>query len=117
MEEGHCLRAQALSVCARAGAAEVEVRAASLSTLLAMVEAGLGPTLCPLLALTPRALDPLRAAGVRALPFRVPAPSRILGLRWRASSPWAARLAALAPTFTTHADALHRALPPDLRDP
>lgn len=117
MEEGHCFRGQALTVCAGAGAAEVEVRAASLSTLLAMVEAGIGPTLAPLLALDTRTDDALQAAGVRAVRFAEPAPSRQLGLRWRATSPWGARFAALAQAFTAHGASLLARLPPRLVGP
>src|SRR5262249_58990311 len=48
LEDGHCLRDQALAVCKRAGAVEsVEVRATSLPTLVQMVAGGLGVTLLP----------------------------------------------------------------------
>src|SRR5215470_9351198 len=48
LEDGHCLRDQALEVCKRAGAVEsVEVRATSLPTLVQMVAGGLGVTLLP----------------------------------------------------------------------
>src|SRR5262245_50621820 len=45
LEDGHCLRDQALSVCNRGGAVEsMEVRATSLPTLVQMVAGGLGLT-------------------------------------------------------------------------
>src|SRR5436190_1447563 len=48
LEDGHCLRDQALEICKRAGAVEsVEVRATSLPTLVQMVAGGLGVTLLP----------------------------------------------------------------------
>src|SRR5262249_57187725 len=48
LEDGHCLRDQALAVCKRAGAVEaMEVRATSLPTLVQMVAGGLGGTLLP----------------------------------------------------------------------
>src|SRR5262245_20331675 len=84
LEDGHCLRDQALALCEEAGAREAEgVRAASLSTLVQMVAGGLGVTLLPTSALATEARG--RAVAVR--PFRAPAPSRRIGLAWRRSSP------------------------------
>ena len=52
MEDGHCLRDQAIDVCAAAGSPPpTSVAAASVSTLVRMVESGLGPTLLPASAL------------------------------------------------------------------
>jgi LysR family hydrogen peroxide-inducible transcriptional activator len=84
LEDGHCLRDQALAVCDLAGTAPTDLRATSLPTLVQMVAAGLGVTLLP-----------ASAAGVEARPgngittrrFEEPAPSRTVGLVWRASSP------------------------------
>jgi LysR family hydrogen peroxide-inducible transcriptional activator len=115
MEEGHCFRDQALSVCATARATEVDVRAASLTTLLAMVEAGLGPTLAPMMALDPRTCDALLASGVRVRAFLPPCPRRRIGLRWRASSPRGAHFEALASAFKMHAQSLSDRLPATLR--
>ena len=54
LEEGHCLRDQALAVCRLAGAAErTGFRATSLETLRQMVAAGVGVTLLPELAVRP----------------------------------------------------------------
>jgi LysR family hydrogen peroxide-inducible transcriptional activator len=86
LEDGHCLRAQALEVCRRAGAqAPGRIQATSLSTLVQMVANGLGVTLLP-----ERALDvELRKdTGLVARRFAKPAPSRTIGLAWR---PGAAR--------------------------
>jgi len=84
LEDGHCLRDQALAVCEQAGARESEgVRAASLSTLVQMVAGGLGVTLLPSSALATEA----RGRSVAVRPFRAPAPSREIGLAWRRSSP------------------------------
>ena len=48
LEDGHCLRDQALAVCERGGAVEsMEVRATSLPTLVQMVAGGIGVTLLP----------------------------------------------------------------------
>src|SRR5690606_17016366 len=81
LEEGHCLRDQALEVCSLAGAGEKEgFRATSLETLRQMVAAGVGVTLLPMLAVKP----PVPASeNIRLLPFRNPAPSRKLALVWR----------------------------------
>lgn len=82
LEEGHCLRDQALSVCR---IAEVDrmmaLGATSLATLLRMVAGGLGVTLAPTLAVATE-----RDAGLAFLPFEAPAPSRRLVLAVRASS-------------------------------
>jgi LysR family hydrogen peroxide-inducible transcriptional activator len=50
LEEGHCLRDQALEVCTLAGSEEQDFRATSLETPRQMVAAGLGITLLPRLA-------------------------------------------------------------------
>ena len=84
LEDGHCLRAQALDVCRRAGA-EVpgRIQATSLSTLVQMVANGLGVTLLPERAL---AVELRPDTGLVARPFKKPAPTRTLGLAWRPGS-------------------------------
>jgi LysR family hydrogen peroxide-inducible transcriptional activator len=84
LEEGHCLRDQALEVCGGVGASEEQdFRATSLETLRQMVAAGLGVTLLPRLA----AEGPIAAArGVAFRPFAPPSPSRVVGAAWRDSS-------------------------------
>ena len=47
LDDGHCLRTQALALCKRAGAKETDLRATSLATLVQMVSAGAGVTLLP----------------------------------------------------------------------
>lgn len=82
LDEGHCLRTQALSLCQKAGAQEsATFRATSLETLKAMVSLGKGVTLLPELA----AQMPL-SSGIKAIPFVAPVPSRSMGLLYRASS-------------------------------
>ncbi|HEY0190905.1 MAG TPA: hydrogen peroxide-inducible genes activator [Kofleriaceae bacterium] len=84
LEDGHCLRDQALAVCKRAGAVEsVEVRATSLPTLVQMVAGGLGVTLLPEAA-APMLLQ--RHGPVATAEFAKPVPGRTLGLAWRSSS-------------------------------
>ena len=83
LEEGHCLRDQALEVCARAGTEEQDFRATSLETLRQMVAAGLGITLLPRLA-TEGPFASARSLVVR--PFAPPAPNRVIGAAWRRST-------------------------------
>ncbi len=84
LDDGHCLRDQALAVCEQAGARESEtVRAASLNTLVQMVAGGLGVTLLPASAVETE----VRGRAVEVRRFRVPAPGRSIGLAWRSSSP------------------------------
>jgi LysR family hydrogen peroxide-inducible transcriptional activator len=81
LEEGHCLRDQALEVCSRIGAAESQdFRATSLETLRQMVATGAGITLLPDLATKGAYGD---ARGVVVLPFSKPAPVRHVGAVWR----------------------------------
>ena len=84
LEDGHCLRDQALEVCGRIGVHEdQDYRATSLETLRQMVAAGHGVTLLPELA----ADAPVGAArGLRIKPFVRPAPTRTIGAVWRKSS-------------------------------
>jgi LysR family hydrogen peroxide-inducible transcriptional activator len=93
LEDGHCLRDQALEVCSRIRVQEEQdYRATSLETLRQMVAAGHGITLLPQLA----AESPVGAArGLRAKPFARPAPSRTIGAVWRKSTTRAAAVAAI----------------------
>jgi LysR family hydrogen peroxide-inducible transcriptional activator len=84
LEDGHCLRDQALAVCERGGAVEsMEVRATSLPTLVQMVAGGMGVTLLPEAAAD--ALVQPRGP-VEIAPLGKPPPGRTLGLAWRTSS-------------------------------
>jgi LysR family hydrogen peroxide-inducible transcriptional activator len=87
LDEGHCLREQALSICARAGAldatGEGDFRATSIETLRHMVAGGMGLTLLPALALR----DGQARGDVAVVPFAEPAPSRSMALVFRASHP------------------------------
>jgi LysR family hydrogen peroxide-inducible transcriptional activator len=76
LEEGHCLRDQALEVCGRVSSrTREEVAGASLETLRNMVAAGVGVTLLPKLAAESR-----RDVEIVSL---TPEPSRRIGLVWR----------------------------------
>jgi len=84
LEDGHCLRDQALDVCRLSGAQErTGFRATSLETLRQMVAAGVGVTLLPALSVHAPIVQP---ANIQLVPFRAPAPSRQIALVWRKSS-------------------------------
>lgn len=81
LEEGHCLRDQALSFCQKANTRETKrFYATSLETLRHMVAANLGITLMPILASRPN-------DNVTYVPFEPSQkPSRTIGLVWRTAS-------------------------------
>lgn len=94
LEDGHCLRDQALEICARVGAhAGGEIQATSLATLCQMVAAGMGVTLLPLSATDVEARD---GTGIVIRPFEGRPPTRRLVLAWRRRSPSAALYRELA---------------------
>lgn len=95
LDEGHCLRDQALAICARARAPELEFRATSLPTLTQMVAAGNGVTLLPELAVSAET----RRAAIATRPFAEPTPHRTIALAWRRSSPYRKALAQIAETI------------------
>ncbi|WP_448100466.1 DNA-binding transcriptional regulator OxyR [Luteibacter jiangsuensis] len=104
LEDGHCLRDQALEVCHLAGAGEKSgFRATSLETLRQMVSANVGITLLPALAVKPPVPQ---SANVRLVEFAPPAPSRRIAMLWRKSS-------AMTPFFEALA-AVIRDVPADL---
>ena len=94
LEDGHCLRDQALEVCSRIRVQEEQdYRATSLETLRQMVAAGHGVTLMPQLA----AESPVGSArGMRTKAFVRPAPTRTIGAVWRKSTTRALAIAATA---------------------
>jgi LysR family hydrogen peroxide-inducible transcriptional activator len=94
LEDGHCLRDQALEVCGRVRVGEEQdYRATSLETLRQMVAAGHGVTLLPQLA----AEAPVGTArGLRIKPFVKPSPGRTIGAVWRRSTTRGKAIAAVA---------------------
>jgi LysR family hydrogen peroxide-inducible transcriptional activator len=107
LEDGHCLRAQALDVCHLAGAGEMrDFQATSLETLRQMVAANVGVTLLPALAVKPPVA---RSKDIHLLGFRDSHPSRKIAMVWRRSSAMGAFLERLADVF--------RDLPPELFTP
>lgn len=97
LEDGHCLRDQALDVCQLAGAEEkTGFRATSLETLRQMVAANVGITLLPTLAVQP----PVAASeSLSLLSFSDAQPSRRIAMVWRRSSALDGFLRKLAAVF------------------
>ena len=84
LEDGHCLRDQALDICSGTGMHEKQdFRATSLETLRQMVASGVGITLLPELA-GRGAYGQARSVAIR--PFVKPVPTRTIGAVWRKSS-------------------------------
>lgn len=98
LEEGHCLREQALSLCRLPqGGGRRQYGASSLSTIMQMVANGFGSTLLPTMALP---VELRRGMPVKLYRFREPAPSRSIGLVWRRTSPRKTDFEALATIFS-----------------
>jgi LysR family hydrogen peroxide-inducible transcriptional activator len=102
LEEGHCLREQALELCDRrpAGLAE-EIRGTSLETLRQMVSLGVGYTVMPALAVSAGARE--AKALIEYRPFTPPEPARTIGLVWRRRSPSDPALRTIAEALRAHA--------------
>ncbi|HET9618788.1 MAG TPA: LysR substrate-binding domain-containing protein [Pseudolabrys sp.] len=84
LEEGHCLRDQALAFCAsKTRDAAASLGATSLATVMQMVANGYGVTLVPEIA----ADVEVRDARVRLTRFAAPEPGRVIGLAFRRTSP------------------------------
>ncbi|TWI14049.1 DNA-binding transcriptional regulator OxyR [Aerolutibacter ruishenii] len=113
LEDGHCLRDQALEVCRLAGADERDgFRATSLETLRQMVAAGVGITLLPALSVQPP-VPP--SPDIHLLPFEGEPPHRRIAMVWRRSSAMHDFLLQLAAEFRKLP---HRLLePPEPRVP
>ncbi|MEO7916543.1 MAG: LysR substrate-binding domain-containing protein [Dokdonella sp.] len=107
LDDGHCLRDQALDVCQLAGAAEkVGFRATSLETLRQMVSANVGITLLPVLAVKP----PVTASeNLHLIAFKGETPSREVAMLWRRSTAMGGFLKQIAETIAD--------LPEGLLDP
>ncbi|ODU50684.1 MAG: DNA-binding transcriptional regulator OxyR [Thiobacillus sp. SCN 63-374] len=102
LDEGHCLRDQALDVCGSGSRGREEVRATSLETLRQMVAMGLGLTLLPALAVDAGPRVSKKAVEIR--PFKSPPPGRTIALAWRKRAPF-------PETFEQLAQTLKNALP------
>ncbi|GLK83820.1 hydrogen peroxide-inducible genes activator [Ancylobacter defluvii] len=107
LEEGHCFRDQALSFCnvdVRATPSRDFLDASSLSTLVQMVDAGIGITLIPEMAVPVET----RSASVSVVRFRDPQPSRTIGMVWRKTSPLAKQLVQISEAVRRSTDTLRR---------
>ncbi|WP_411032720.1 hydrogen peroxide-inducible genes activator [Shinella sp. BYT-45] len=90
LEEGHCFRDQALSVCNIAASSTRDLmEGSSLSTLVQMVGAGIGVTLIPLMAVDIET----RSSSVCVFRLAEPRPTRTIGMVWRKTNPLATQFA------------------------
>lgn len=107
LQEGHCLRDQALALCERRPPSRARdiVDGTSLTTLVQMVANGLGVTLLPATAVP---LEVHRCDEVTVRSFAPPAPGRTLGLAWRRSSGRARDFETLGGLLGEQLDALVR---------
>ena len=84
LEEGHCLRDQALTYCHDPRRnATMGLGATSLATVMQMVANGFGITLVPRVAVNVEVRD----ERIKLLRFTSPEPGRTVGLAWRRTSP------------------------------
>jgi LysR family hydrogen peroxide-inducible transcriptional activator len=105
LEEGHCLRDQALAYCAmERHEMPLSLGATSLATVMQMVASGYGVTLVPEVAVDVEVRD----ERVKLLRFTPPGPGRTVGLAWR-------RTSSRKPDFVALADIALEALALDRR--
>jgi LysR family hydrogen peroxide-inducible transcriptional activator len=95
LDDGHCLRDQALAVCSGARTEELAFRATSLPTLAQMVSAGAGITLLPRMAVATES----RRADIAVRPLADAHAFRTIALVWRPTSPLGPALRKLAGTI------------------
>jgi len=108
LEDGHCLRDQALAICRRGGARELgDFRASSLNTLVRMVASGAGITLLPAMSLEHEIHGQDR---LTTLPLER-RPVRTIGLAYRASTARRALFERLSELLREHAPRGTIALP------
>lgn len=103
LEEGHCMRDQALAVCSLPSQRQlVKYGATSMTTLLQMVSHGMGFTLIPEIAVRAEA----RSNHMRIVPFKGEQPKREIALFWRRQSMRRQDFLALADCITESASEL-----------
>jgi len=84
LEEGHCLREQALTFCGMPGTTQrQQFGASSLATIVQLVANGYGLTLVPEIAVP---VEVGQDARIRLVRFADPEPYRTIGLAWRRNS-------------------------------
>ena len=97
LEEGHCLREQALSLCSFVRPEAMRsYGATSLATIMQLVANGYGVTLLPDMCCDVEARDPR----IKLIRFTDPEPQRAIGLVWRKSSPRKSAFAELGTLIT-----------------
>ncbi|HZC94852.1 MAG TPA: LysR substrate-binding domain-containing protein, partial [Bradyrhizobium sp.] len=116
LEDGHCLRDQALAFCATArgrttGAAGTAFGASSLTTVMQMVASGYGVTLIPQIAADVERRD----VRVKFLRLKNPEPGRSIGLVFRRTSPRQADFAALGQVVKESVGVTRASATPSLR--
>ncbi|WP_245944129.1 LysR substrate-binding domain-containing protein [Acuticoccus kandeliae] len=100
LDQGHCLRQHVLTAVGRDDIAEESaVSAYTIATLVHMVEAGMGVTLIPQIAVWAGAVNQSRVA---TIPFEAPRAWRALGLAWRGRATRVGDLAALSAHLRDH---------------
>ena len=88
LEDGHCLRDQALAACRLGDRRRQPFAATSLPTLIQMVDNGIGSTLLPRMAVASGALKGTTIATRTLAPASGhEEPARSIGLAWRRSDP------------------------------
>jgi LysR family hydrogen peroxide-inducible transcriptional activator len=101
LEEGHCMREQALAICGSSASNQrEELKATSLETLRQMVAAGVGCTLLPALAALP-GVGSIQNGMVEIRPFVPPVPTRTIGIVWRHRYPRETTIRRLADLILT----------------
>ena len=95
LDDGHCFRDQAWSLCALHGAREMNYRATSLATLVQMVSSGTSVTLLPALSLPVEN----RNHQLCVRPFTPRGPGRTIVLAWRRESALRTALEAVGATI------------------
>jgi LysR family hydrogen peroxide-inducible transcriptional activator len=107
LEEGHCLREHSLRACGRGESSNGEgLEAASLLTLVQMVESGLGLALLPRMAVE---AGLLRGTHLEGHPLAPPAPVRTIALVTRPSTPHATAFQKIGDIIVQCQSALFRA--------
>ena len=111
LEEGHCMREQALAICGSTSSDErEEFKATSLETLRQMVAAGAGCTLLPALAAMP-GVGSVKNGLVQIRPFVAPAPTRTIGIVWRHRYPREATVKQLVEVILNHLPSAVQVIP------
>ena len=114
LEEGHCMREQALAICGSSASSQrEELKATSLETLRQMVAAGVGCTLLPALAALP-GVGSIQNGMVQIRPFVPPVPTRTIGIVWRRHYPRETTVRRLAEFILTKLPAVVEAMAPQI---